>query len=60
LGYRIKKAEQLLLTRGELLSIEGVAYESGFNSLSGFYTSFKKLHKMTPAQYRKKEGSKKT
>jgi AraC-like DNA-binding protein len=58
LRYRLKKAEQLLLTKGELLSIEGIAYESGFNSLSVFYSSFKKLYKVTPAQYRKDANQK--
>jgi AraC-like DNA-binding protein len=52
MGYRIRKAEQLLLPRSQVLSIEGIAYESGFNSLSAFYNAFKRINKMTPAQFR--------
>ncbi|MEJ0056803.1 MAG: AraC family transcriptional regulator [Bacteroidota bacterium] len=58
LRYRLKKAEHLLLTKSEVLSIEGIAYESGFNSLSVFYSSFKKAYKVTPSQYRKDAGLK--
>ena len=51
--YRIKKSEQLLLAdRNKLLTIEAIAYESGFNTLSAFYTAFKKMNKVTPAQFR--------
>lgn len=50
---RIKKAEQLLLGDGnKTLTIEAIAYESGFNTLSAFYTAFKKINKITPAQFR--------
>ncbi len=52
IGYRIRKSEQLLLSRSQVLSIEGIAYESGFNSLSAYYTAFKRINKMTPAQFR--------
>jgi len=51
--YRIRKAEQLLLQKGsKALTIESIAFESGFNTLSSFYTSFKKVNKVTPAQFR--------
>lgn len=56
LQYRLKKAVNLLLTKSEMLSIEGIAYESGFNSLSVFYSSFKKVYKVTPSQFRKEVG----
>jgi AraC-like DNA-binding protein len=56
LKYRLKKAEQLLLTKGNLLSIEGVAYESGFNTLSAFYSSFKKHYGMTPTQFKQRQS----
>jgi AraC-like DNA-binding protein len=53
LQYRIKKSEELLLTDGnKSLTIEAIAYESGFNTLSAFYTAFKKINKKTPAQFR--------
>lgn len=57
IGYRIKKSEQLLFSRNQVLSIEGIAYESGFNSLSAFYTAFKRINKMTPAQFRNRNSN---
>lgn len=51
--YRIKKSEQLLMADGsKTLTIEAIAYESGFNTLSAFYTAFKRINKVTPAQFR--------
>jgi AraC-like DNA-binding protein len=55
--YRIKKAEQLLLSpNSKMYTIEGIAFESGFNTLSAFYSAFKKIHKTTPALYRESKG----
>lgn len=55
--YRIKKSERLLLSpEGKAYTIEAVAYESGFNTLSAFYSAFKKAHKKTPAQFRDSNG----
>lgn len=43
LYYRIKKAEELLLSSlNKTYTVEGIAYESGFSTLSAFYTAFKK------------------
>jgi len=53
LDYRLRKAEQLLSSLGKVYTIEAIAYESGFNTLSVFYQSFKKRNGMTPAQYKK-------
>ncbi|HZY79511.1 MAG TPA: helix-turn-helix domain-containing protein [Cyclobacteriaceae bacterium] len=54
--FRIKKAEQLLLADSQRsLTIEAIAFESGFNTLSAFYKSFKKINGITPSQYREKE-----
>ncbi len=51
--YRIKKAEQLLAADPQKsLTVEAIAFESGFNTLSAFYKSFKKMNGMTPSQYR--------
>lgn len=51
--FRIDKSEQLLLQKGsKALTIESIAFESGFNTLSSFYTSFKRINKVTPAQFR--------
>lgn len=53
-SYRIKEAEKLLQSdKFQHLSVESIAYESGFNSISSFYASFKKFCNTTPAEYRK-------
>jgi AraC-like DNA-binding protein len=56
--YRIRKSEQLLVADGsKALTIEAIAYESGFNTLSAFYSAFKKTNKVTPAQFRDRGAS---
>jgi len=51
--YRIRKAEQLLASDSQKsLTIESIAFESGFNTLSAFYKAFKKINNVTPSQYR--------
>jgi len=51
--YRIRKAEQLLSADSQKsLTIESIAFESGFNTLSAFYKAFKKINNVTPSQYR--------
>lgn len=53
--YRIKHASILIeSTAYENLSIEGIAYESGYNSISAFYRAFKNLKGVTPAKFKKK------
>lgn len=52
--YRIKKAEQLLLSpQHKNHTVEAIAFESGFNTPSAFYAAFKKIHKTTPAKFKK-------
>lgn len=48
--FRIKAACQLLETPHNL-SLEGIGYEVGFKSKSTFFTSFKKIMHVTPAQF---------
>lgn len=58
LTYRIKKAQELLLSSlNQTYTVEGIAYESGFSTLSAFYSAFKKETGMTPTQFRKQSES---
>jgi AraC-like DNA-binding protein len=57
-SYRIEESKRILCDPSkEYLSIAGVAYECGFNSLSSFNVSFKKNNGVTPSVF-KKEVSK--
>ncbi|HEX6891892.1 MAG TPA: helix-turn-helix domain-containing protein, partial [Chryseolinea sp.] len=56
--YRIEESKRILCDpHKEYLSIAGIAYECGFNSLSSFNVSFKKNIGVTPSVF-KKEVSK--
>lgn len=50
--YRVKEAEQLLKSSHNY-TVEAIAYDSGFNSISAFYTAFKNVNKVTPAAFKK-------
>lgn len=50
--YRIEKAKRLLETEKNY-TIESLGYDSGFNSKSTFFTTFKKITGLTPAAYQK-------
>lgn len=50
--YRIEKAKSLLQTEKNY-TVESLGYDSGFNSKSTFFTTFKKLTGKTPAEYQK-------
>jgi len=57
-SYRIEESKRILRDPGkDYLSIAGIAYECGFNSLSSFNVSFKKNIGVTPSVF-KKEVSK--
>ncbi|WP_159441025.1 helix-turn-helix domain-containing protein [Pedobacter caeni] len=50
--YRIEKAKRLLETEKNY-TIESLGYDSGFNSKSTFFTAFKTITGLTPAEYQK-------
>ncbi|MFK7782547.1 helix-turn-helix domain-containing protein [Psychroserpens sp.] len=50
--YRIEEAKRLLHSNDNY-TIEAIGYESGFNSKSTFFTTFKSLVGITPSAYRK-------
>lgn len=49
--YRINAAQKMIVSNGNY-SLEAIGYECGFNSKSTFYTAFKKVTGMTPAQFK--------
>ncbi len=51
-AHRIEKAKDLLRSQNNY-TIEGIGYESGFNSKATFFTSFKKLTGKSPSEYQK-------
>ena len=57
--HRIQAACEMIKTDNRL-SLEGIGYEVGFRSKSTFFTTFKKLVEMTPAQYKERMIEKKT
>ncbi len=54
--YRVKETQlKLLDPKCAHYTIISIAYDSGFNSKSTFYTAFKKQTMMTPNEYRRKQ-----
>ena len=54
-SYRIKEAQQMLANREyDHQKIAAIAFETGFNSLSAFNASFKKITAMTPSEFRRR------
>ncbi|SEM01407.1 AraC-type DNA-binding protein [Aquimarina amphilecti] len=52
--YRVREAQNLMSMSTYVdMTIGAIAYDSGFNSISSFNSSFKKHTKMTPIEYRK-------
>lgn len=54
--YRIEEAKCLLISNANF-TIEAVGYESGFNSKSTFFTTFKSITGTTPAKYKAQNTS---
>lgn len=58
--YRVKEAIRLLLDPGyQGLSIEGISCSIGFISKSSFYSAFRKITGLTPAEYKELKKEKK-
>jgi AraC-like DNA-binding protein len=54
-NYRLEAVKRSLAKPAcRHISIEGIAFENGFSSLSSFYALFKKETRLTPAEYRNK------
>ncbi len=51
--YRVEEAQRLIQSSQQEINILQIAFESGFNSKSAFYSSFRKFSEMTPTQYSK-------
>jgi len=49
--FRIKEALRVLEKSHHQFTIDSIAYESGFNSRSSFYSAFKKITSMTPTEF---------
>jgi PAS domain S-box-containing protein len=49
--YRIKEAELQLANNNKKLTMEAIAFESGFSSKSAFYTAFRKKKGKTPTEF---------
>jgi len=49
--YRVRHAQSLIVEKPHL-KLESIGYECGFNSKSTFYTAFKKIAGVTPAQFK--------
>ncbi len=55
-GYRVKKAcMHLKGDKMKLLTIEAIAFESGFHSRTACYNAFKKVMGVSPGEYIHKE-----
>jgi AraC-like DNA-binding protein len=52
-GHRIHEVKKLLEEENPQYTIEGMAYDVGFSSVSSFYEAFKKITHCTPVEYKR-------
>ena len=52
-GFRVERAKELILSDSNL-TLEALGYDSGFNSKSSFFATFKKFTGQTPAKFKEK------
>lgn len=51
--YRVKEAIKILSSKkADLMSIDAIAFDSGFNNRTSFYQSFKKITGLSPSDFR--------
>lgn len=50
--YRVEAVKEMLLDPNNNFSIEAIGYECGFSSKSSFYTVFKSMTGLTPAEFK--------
>ncbi|MEL6305626.1 MAG: helix-turn-helix domain-containing protein, partial [Bacteroidota bacterium] len=51
-SYRVEEIKEILRSGfNSSYTIEGLAYDAGFNTLSAFYSSFKKHTGLTPKKF---------
>lgn len=56
--YRVEEAKEALIHPNfATYTVEGIGYESGFNSKSAFYSAFKKQTGSTPVEFRENHSS---
>ena len=54
--FRVEEAKKLLTSsKADKLNMLGIAFESGFNSKTTFNTAFKKIVRISPSEYAKKQ-----
>lgn len=51
--YRVKEAELVLKEFDTKMTVQKIAYQSGFNNRTSFYKAFKKVNGITPKEYMK-------